>query len=255
VPARRKLTDRQPPTKEHVIGLVEEIRTRLEADGCPDAVTFPGAPAAAMEWLIEHHQASRHHHAPGTVDENLRDVVVIHAYVTSWLLLDAYDAGRGAGMRWEQFSDGDGLWTHGHQVHIERHRTLAAWLTPAGPAHSAPPRARRRPPPAPVSASEAAELAEAARAFLRVRRGFAVPAGCDFLTLSCEELESHAAPPPGIAIDLAALRLAAACAVQDLADVQSQRVMSGELPGPAGHSPSATAALARLKAALARTQR
>jgi hypothetical protein len=255
VPARRKLTDFQPPTKEHVTGLVEEIRTRLEADRCPDAVTLPSAPAAAMEWLIEHHQRARHHHRSETVDENMRDVLVIHAYVTSWLLLEAYDTGRGAGMRWDQFSDRDERWTHGHQVHIERHRTLAGWLTPEGPAHSAPPSARRRPSPEPVPAADAAELADAARAVLRERRGFDVPADCDFLVLSCEELEVQAAPPPGIAIDLGALRLAAACAVQDLADVRSQRVMAGEQPAAAGHSAAASAALARLKAALARTQR
>ena len=254
MPARRKLTDRQPPTKEHVTGLVEEIRDRLDTDGCPDAGTLPAAPAAAMEWLIEHHRTPRHYHAPETEADNLRDALVIHAYVTSRLLLDVYDVGRAAGMRWDQFSDRDGLWTHGHQVHTERARSLTDWLAPPRPARALP-TVRHRPSPAPVPAAEVAELVEAAREFLRQRHGFAVPADSDFLTLTCEDLEAHADPPAGIATDLRALRLAAACAVQDLADEQTQRVVAGAAPGPTGYSAAAQSALARLKRALARTRR
>jgi len=255
VPARRKLTDRQPPTKEHVTGLVEEIRGRLETEGCPDAGTLPGAPAAAMEWLIEHHRTPRHYHAPGTEADNLRDALVIHAYVASRVLLDVYDVGRAGGMRWDQFSDRDGLWTHGHQVHAERARSLTDWLAPAPRPARVLPTGRPRPSPAPVTAADVAELVEAARGFLRARRGFAVPADSDFLTLTCEELEAHADPPAGIATDVRALRLAAACAVQDLADVRTQRVMAGAAPGPTGYSAAAQSALARLKTALARTAR
>jgi hypothetical protein len=43
--------------------------------------------------------------------------------------------------------------------------------------------------------------------------------------------------------------------VQDLADVQTQRVMDGATPGPTGYSAAAQSALARLKTALARTLR
>lgn len=250
---RRRRSDRQPPTKEHVKGLVEDIRSRLYSDRCPDVAAMPDAPAALMEWVIAHHATAGHNHSYEHAEDNVRDAMVIHAYVGTWFLCDMYDTGQALGMNYEDFSDrsgpeGSGYWTRGRQVHQARHRAAEEKIRRKRASHSVVTAARA----AASTVVDANELVAAAMSFLRARNGFGASLDSDFLALTCEDLEGEAAPPPGIPVDVPALRVSALCAVQDIRDLQVARVLAGEKPGliEDTYTPAAKAALEQLKRAL-----